>query len=90
MNKLVTGSLILALAVFQYQIWFGKSSLRALNALEARLESQQASNLEMRERNRYLAVEVKDLQGGLEAVEERARSELGMIGKDETFYLIVE
>ena len=90
MNKLVTGSLMLALVVFQYQIWFGKSSLRALNVLESRLESQQASNLELQDRNRLLGVEVRDLQGGLEAVEERARSELGMIGKDETFYLIVE
>ena len=90
MNKLVTGSLMLALVVFQYQIWFGKSSLRALNALESRLESQQASNLELQDRNHLLGVEVRDLQGGLEAVEERARSELGMIGKDETFYLIVE
>ena len=90
MNKLVTGSLLLTLAVFQYQIWFGKSSLRALNALEARLETQRVSNLELQDRNQLLEVEVKDLQDGLEAVEERARSELGMIGKGETFYLIVE
>jgi len=90
MKKLLTGSLVLALAVFQFQIWFGGSSVRALNILEASLDEQRASNGSLRERNRALEVEVFDLKNGLEAVEERARSELGMIGEDETFYMIVD
>jgi cell division protein FtsB len=90
MKKLLTGSLLLALAVFQYQIWFGGSSVRALNTLQQGLDEQRASNQELQARNRALEVEVLDLQNGLEAVEERARSELGMIGKDETFYMIVD
>ena len=90
MRKLLTGSLLLVLAVFQFQIWFGSSSVRALNALQTRLDEQQTSNEQLRERNRALEVEVLDLKNGLEAVEERARSELGMIGPNETFYMIVE
>jgi len=89
-NKLVIGSLTLALVVFQYQIWFGASSVRSISSLEAQLEAQQAVNEALRERNRTLTVEVIDLRTGHEALEERARSELGLIGNDETFYLIVE
>ena len=58
--------------------------------LQATNEELLASNQELQARNRALEVEVLDLQNGLEAVEERARSELGMIGKDETFYMIVD
>ena len=90
MNKLLTGSLLLALAVFQIQIWFGSSSVRALNTLQTSLDEQRASNEQLQQRNRALEIEVLDLRNGLEAVEERARSELGMIGEDETFYMIVE
>ena len=90
MKKLLTASLLIALAVFQYQIWFGSSSVRALNTLEARLDAQRLNNEELRLRNRALEIEVLDLQNGLEAVEERARSDLGLIGKDETFIMVVE
>ena len=90
MRKLLTGSLLFALAVFQFQIWFGNSSVRALNILQTSLDQQRASNEQLQQRNRALEIEVLDLKNGLEAVEERARSELGMIGEDETFYMIVE
>ena len=90
MNKLLTGSLLLVLALFQYQIWFGSSSVRALNTLQSSLDEQRAGNERLQARNRALEVEVLDLKNGLEAVEEKARSELGMIGKDEIFYMIVE
>lgn len=90
MKKLVTTSLLLVLAVLQFQIWFGRSSVRAINGLETRLEEQRRGNAALVERNRLLEVEVLDLKNGLDAVEERARTELGMIGKDETFYLIVD
>ncbi|MBT8145235.1 MAG: septum formation initiator family protein [Gammaproteobacteria bacterium] len=90
MKKLLTGSLLLVLGIFQFQIWFGGSSVRALNVLQASLDQQRASNEQLQERNRALEVEVLDLKNGLEALEERARSELGMIGEDETFYIILE
>ena len=74
----------------QYQLWIGEYSIRALNMLEVELDVQGAVNKEMAERNRLLEIEVLDLKNGLEAVEERARSELGMIEDGETFYLLIE
>ncbi len=64
--------------------------MRALNMLQTELEAQRQSNSELEERNRLLEIEVVDLKTGLEAVEERARSELGMIEEGETFYLLVD
>jgi cell division protein FtsB len=90
MRKLTSVIMLSILAVLHYQIWFGKSSVRSINALEDQLASQKTENLALEERNRQMEVEVLDLKNGLEAVEERARSELGLIGEDETFYLIVE
>ena len=90
MRKLLTYSLLLVLLQFQYQIWFGSSSLGALNTLQANVDEQRASNDRLRARNEALEIEVKDLKIGSEAVEERARSELGMIGKDEIFYQFVD
>ena len=90
MKKLLTSSLLLALAVFQFQIWFGSSSVRALNTLQISLDEQRASNEQLQQRNRALEIEVLDLKNGLEAVEERARSDLGMIGEDEIFYMFVD
>jgi cell division protein FtsB len=74
----------------QYQLWLGEDSVRALNMLEEELAAQQAVNATLAERNQGLEVEVLDLKNGLEAVEERARSELGMIAQDETFYMIID
>jgi cell division protein FtsB len=71
-------------------LWLGGGSVRALNMLEVELEAQRVTNQELEKRNDILQVEVVDLKNGVEAIEERARSELGMIGKGETFYLIVD
>lgn len=83
----VLGMIILTL---QYQLWLGEDSVRALNLLEEELQAQQEINDRLTARNTVLEVEVLDLKNGLEAVEERARSELGMIAEDETFYLIID
>jgi cell division protein FtsB len=88
--KLLLSGLAIVVIVFQYQLWIGEDSVRELNFLEEELAAQQAVNDELQARNRLLEIEVIDLKNGLEAVEERARSELGMIGEDETFYLIIE
>ncbi len=90
MMKIINALLILFLAVLQYQIWFGNSSARALDELEAQQQVQRDENALLKNRNDILEVEILDLKNGLEAVEERARAELGMIGKDEVFYLIIE
>ncbi len=58
--------------------------------LRDRLAAQQLENDQLSERNRALAAEVEDLKAGLEAVEERARAELGMIKRGETFYQVIE
>ncbi|MEX2469061.1 MAG: septum formation initiator family protein [Pseudohongiellaceae bacterium] len=76
--------------ILQYQLWLGEDSVRALNMLEEELAAQEALNAGLAERNEHLEVEVLDLKNGLEAVEERARSELGMIEQGETFYLIFD
>lgn len=73
----------------QYQLWLGEDSVRTLGELEQEVEAQRANNAELEQRNKLVEIEVLDLKNGLEAVEERARSELGMIEKGETFYLLV-
>tara|TARA_B100001250_G_scaffold282404_1_gene244618 strand:- start:68 stop:295 length:228 start_codon:yes stop_codon:yes gene_type:complete len=74
----------------QFQLWLGDDSVRTLNLLNEELVAQEDINTALEERNRLLEIEVIDLKTGLEAVEERARSELGMIEEGETFYLLVD
>jgi len=87
--KLLFAFLGFAFIVLQYQLWLGEDSVRTLNQLEQEVEAQRMNNEELKQRNRLVEIEVLDLKNGLEAVEERARSELGMIEKGETFYLLV-
>ena len=88
--KVLIAILIFLLLILQYKLWFGDGNMREVWQLETTIESQKAENEKLRERNMALEAEVKDLKQGLEAIEERARNELGMIKKDETFYQIVE
>jgi cell division protein FtsB len=88
--KILLTSLAIILLSLQFQLWLGEGSVRSLSLLESELAEQQAANADLQARNRLLEIEVVDLKNGLEAVEERARSELGMIGDDEVFYLIIE
>lgn len=64
--------------------------MRALNLLDVELDEQKQVNAQLKERNRLLQIEVMDLKNGLEAVEERAREELGMIAEGETFYMVID
>jgi cell division protein FtsB len=84
-------SLILALCLvlLQYRYWVSDQGVREVRRLTAAIHEQNAANSEQRERNRQLFAEVTDLKIGLTALEERARSELGMVGNSETFYQIV-
>ncbi len=88
--KILFTALGMIILTLQYQLWLGEDSVRALNLLEEELRAQQEVNTALSARNEVLEVEVLDLKNGLEAVEERARSELGMIGENETFYLIID
>jgi cell division protein FtsB len=81
--------LVAALISLQYRLWISDQGLREVSRLQAAVELQAAANHEQGERNRQLAAEVTDLKVGLTALEERARSELGMVGNSETFYQVV-
>lgn len=76
--------------VLQYQLWIGDGSIAELRRLEADVEERRLENERLGERNRELESEVLALKEGLDAIEERARTDLGMIRDDETFYLIIE
>jgi cell division protein FtsB len=80
---------VVALALLQYRLWVSEDGLRELWQLEAEVAAQTAENARLAERNAALEAEVEDLHEGHDAAEERARSELGMVRKDETFYQIV-
>lgn len=84
------GLLLLLLGWLQYRLWFGIGSAGEVAALEAQVEHQRRENGGLQERNTALAAEVRDLKEGVAAVEERARSELGMIKPGEVFYRVVE
>jgi cell division protein FtsB len=84
-------AVILALAVvlLQYRVWVSDHGVHEVSRLTAAVEAQAVANREQRDRNRQLVAEVNDLKVGLTALEERARSELGMVGNNETFYQVV-
>lgn len=88
--KPVIAVLLTALVVLQFQLWLGDRGMPGVRHLEAAVALQREDNARLEARNRRLAAEVHDLKEGLEAVEERARSDLGMIGRDEIFYQILE
>ncbi|MGD2111935.1 MAG: cell division protein FtsB [Gammaproteobacteria bacterium] len=88
--KKVVIVLLFLLVYLQYRLWFGDGSLQEVWQLHREVEAQREENLRLRERNDALDAEVLDLQQGLDAIEERAREDLGMIKEGETFYQIVE
>jgi cell division protein FtsB len=77
------------LAGWQYPLWVGKGSWMRVLELDRSLEQQRDNNTRLKARNEALDAEVRDLKQGLDAIEERARLELGMIRKDEVFYQVV-
>ncbi len=81
--------LILLLVALQLKMWFGEGGYRDVQRLALRVEEQERENETLAQRNRELQAEVEDLRQGLEAIEERARSELGLIKEDEEFYQVV-
>lgn len=88
MNKLLALLVVLLIAL-QYRLWFGEGSARDVLRLRDEVALHESEIEALRERNRALEAEVLDLKRGLNAVEERARSELGMIREGETFYQLV-
>ena len=82
--------LIIVFIGLQYRLWFGDGSLSEVVQLSKELELQKQRLQELEERNRILEAQVLDLQNGFDAYEEKARSDLGMIKKEETFFQIVD
>ncbi|NEX20199.1 cell division protein FtsB [Thiorhodococcus mannitoliphagus] len=83
-------ALILLLAALQYRLWVGEGSLADLHSLKQEIALQAVEIEQLKARNLKLQAEVEDLDSGLEAVEERARSELGMIKPGEIFIQVIE
>lgn len=81
--------LVLVLLALQLKMWFGEGGYRDVQRLAQRVEQQAQENELLAQRNRELQAEVEDLRQGLEAIEERARSELGLIKENEEFYQVV-
>ncbi len=82
---------LLALVVaLQLRLWTGTSGMPGVERLEQRIARQRAENLALRKRNDALAADVADLKSGREAVEDRARQELGMTRPGEVFYQVIE
>jgi cell division protein FtsB len=77
---------LLLITALQYPMWLGKGGWLKVRDLHAQVAAQQRANAELKARNEALDAEVRDLKQGVEAIEERARSELGMIRQDEVFF----
>lgn len=82
--------LIALLAVVQGQLWFGRGSVGDVQQMQRKLDEQNARNRQAQQANERLAAEVRDLQEGLEMVEEKARGELGMVKPNEIFIQVVK
>ena len=87
---LVPAVLVVLLGLFQAQLWMGRGSIPSVREMQQRLNEQLASNKLHQAANDQLDTEIKDLQQGLEMVEEKARSELGMVKPDEIFVQFTE
>jgi len=81
--------LLLLMVALQFKMWLGEGGYRDVQRLAERVEEQARENEALAQRNRELQAEVEDLRQGLAAIEERARSELGLIKQDEQFYQVV-
>ena len=86
--KWFAAALAAALLLLQYRIWFSSDGVGEVWRLRAAVTGQQADNERLSARNRQLAAEVRDLKQGYSALEERARSDLGMVAANETFFQV--
>ena len=87
--KWLAAALAVAVVLLQYRVWLSDDGIREVERLKGAVSTQRTQNDQLAERNRQLAAEVRDLKTGMDALEERARSDLGMIARNETFYQVV-
>lgn len=88
--KGILAALVVILALLQYKLWIGNGSFAEVYRLDQTITAQEKDNAAAKERNLALQAEVDDLKHGMDAIEERARSELGMIKKNETFFRVID
>ena len=81
--------LLIIFSLLQYRLWFGKNSVPDYFALQEDIMHQQEENEKLKQRNKLLYADTDDLKLGTEAIEERARNELGMIKENETFFRLI-
>ena len=87
--KKIIALLLVLLVMLQYKLWLGDGGIPEILQLENEIDVVQLQVDKLKERNQALNAEVLDLKKGMDAIEERARSELGMIGKDEVYYQVI-
>lgn len=87
--RLLALALVLMIAAIQSPLWFGKGGWLRVWDLDRQIEAQREVNVKLAARNTAMDAEVKDLKQGYEAIEERARVELGMVKPDEVFFQIL-
>jgi cell division protein FtsB len=87
--KWLAAVLVLVVVLLQCRLWLSERGARELVRLQSAVAKQHAQNEELTQRNQQLAAEVADLKSGFGALEERARSDLGMVAANETFYQVV-
>jgi cell division protein FtsB len=88
--RILIAILLALFLVLQYRLWVGKGSLAEVSNLKQEISGLEKELVKLRERNRALQAEVEDLRSGNAAIEERARSELGMIKEGEIFYQVID
>ena len=88
--KLIVAILLVLLIWLQYKLWLGDGGIPEVLELEREIDTVQREVDKLQERNQALDAEVMDLKKGIEAIEERARSELGMIKQDEIYYQVID
>jgi cell division protein FtsB len=87
--RIIAAVLLVLVLALQYRLWVSPNGMRDLWRTEKAIEAQTQENERLAERNRTLAAEVRDLKEGRAAIEERARTDLGMVGGNETFFQVV-
>ena len=88
--RLLTLILVALIALLQYSLWLGKGSWLRVWEVDQQVNKQKQVNQALQARNASLDAEVRDLKQGSDAIEERARNELGMVKRDEVFFQVVE
>ena len=88
--EFILAALLVLLVLLQLRLWQGEGSLSDIQRLEGEIAAQTAINARLAERNEGLKQEVGDLKNGLDSIEERARSEMGLIKQGETYFLVVD